>query len=556
MTALSAFGPRARWTLALSCLSLSGCFPPERAEGDEPSNPNSGNAGQGSGGSAGVASSAGNSSGGSGSSGTGNSGGGSAGAGATGTGGGSPAVPNEFCAGLGYEEDVTVAASQTDRFAWNDASCLPRTAAMARVARGYLRQYTYQYDGQQRTATGTGVNGHNGWGFPVGHGLGQLGGGGSVGSGTFQPIFVGAHHAIYEYRVESGGVLVILHWLFASGRNHPLVAITYDLTATSPGLAGDTRTPYGDIAWDGDENAGSTVISGIGWGDRYKFTTTKAPLTRNSSWDYSEPNLVPYVLEWADASDSEMGAVQSQTYLQQDAGGYWFYKNWGKTSADQIREGDQVGEMPPSWNWPYQMNQYELCFPEAQACVEQPTSSHRLAWGANYGAVGGKDASGMYPAYGDDKQLSGYPYQSYSVFMVMGKHSSETVMAQVREIEVVQKTSLAATLGTVQSELPAGIARTDLARVEPVGYDPRYSTWNVAAEQNRAAFSMTVSEGALMNPVFMISSFSGSATPSISLDGQPLTPDVDYLASLDSASQTLWLTLRANFQGTRQITIE
>jgi hypothetical protein len=400
------------------------------------------------------------------------------------------------------------------------------------------------------------VNGHNGWGFPVGHGLGALGGGGSVGSGHFQAIFVGAHHAIYEYLVESGGARVTLHWLFASGRNHPVVAVNYDLTQMAPGLAADTRSPYGDIAWDGDENSGSTVISGIGWGDRYKFATTKAPLTRNSSWDYTQPNLVPYVHEWADASDSEMGAVQSQTYAQQDAGGYWFYKNWGKTSANQSREADQVGEMPPSWNWPYQMNQYELCFPESQGCVDQPTSSHRLAWGGNYGAVGGKDGSGMYPSYGDDKQLSGYPYQSYSVFMVIGKHSAQDVMAQVGEIEVVQKTALAATVGSVVTELPKGVARPDIATLEPAGYDARYSTWNVTAEQNRAAFSMTVSEGALRNPVLVVSNFSGQTVPAISLDGQTLEPDVDYLASIDSANQKLWVTLRASFQGTRQISIE
>ena len=92
---------------------------------------------------------------------------------------------------------------------------------------------------------------------------------------------------------------------------------------------GDTRTPYGDIAWDGDENAGSTVISGIGWGDRYKFKTTAAPLTRNSSWDYA--SRTGLVAAAGESSDSEMGAVQSQTYQQKDAGGYWFYKNWGKT---------------------------------------------------------------------------------------------------------------------------------------------------------------------------------------------------------------------------------
>jgi hypothetical protein len=481
---------------------------------------------------------------------------------ATGSGGTSPNpppdVPNEFCAGLKYEEDVTVANSQTDRFSWNDASCLPRTAAMARVARGYLRQFTYIYDGdKQRTATGTGVNGHMGWGFPVNHGLGALGGNVNPNTpGSFQATYVGDHHAIYRYRIEQGGIIVTLEWFFASGRNNPVIGITYDMTGASPGLGGDMRTPYGDIAWDGDENFPSTVISGIGWGDRYKFKTTSAPLTRNSSWDYTEPNLVPYVHAWADASDSEMGVVQTQTYLQKDAGGYWFYKNWGKTSENQDRDAGQVGKMPVSWNWPYQMNQYELCYPENESCVDQPTNSHRLAWGANYGAAGGVDSSGMYPAYGDDKQLSGYPFASYSVIMVMGKHSEETVFQQVREIETVQKTSLSATTGSVVTELPAGVARTDTAKLSPAGYDPRYSTWNVAAEDNKAAFSVTVSEGALRNPVLVISNYTGTEVPALTLDGKALVPDVDYLASVDPSSQKVWITVRATFQGTRELTVE
>lgn len=479
--------------------------------------------------------------------------------GTAGNGSGAPVVdePNEFCAPMTFEENVTVANSQTDRFAWNDAACKPRTAAMARLARGYLRQFTYIYDGdKQRTATGTGVNGHQGWGFPVNHGLGALGGNVNPSTpGSFQATYVGRYHGIYQYRIDHNGLIVTLEWFFASGRNNPVVAITYDMTAVKPGINADMRTPYGDIAWDGDENAKNTIISGIGWGDRYKFKTTSAPLTRNSSWDYTEPNLVPYVHEWADASDSEMGVVQTQTYLQRDAGGYWFYKNWGKTSENQDPDDGQVGKMPLSWNWPYQMNQYELCYPESESCVDQPTSSHRLAWGANYGAVGGVDSSGMYPVYGDDKHVSGYPYASYSVIMVMGKHSEETVMNQVREIEIAQKVALEATTGSVVTELPAGVARTDLAALSPPGYDHRYSTWNVQADDNKVDFSFTVPEGALKNPVLVVSNYTGSKVPSVTLDGKALVPDVDYLASLDSATQKVWITLRATFQGTRQLSI-
>ena len=57
---------------------------------------------------------------------------------------------------------------------------------------------------------------------------------------------------------------------------------------------------------------------------------------------------------------------------------------------------------------------------------------HRLSWGTNYGAVGGdtKGAPGTYPSYGDDKRLVGFPYQSYSVFTVLGKHTNKTVLTQ------------------------------------------------------------------------------------------------------------------------------
>ena len=347
----------------------------------------------------------------------------------------------------------------TDGFSWQDAACLPRTAAMARVAKGYLRQLTYQYDGKTRTVTGTGVHGWNGFGFTVNHGM--KGGAGAAG-GQFRPVFVGDHHAIYEYTFEvSAGLPVTLQWLFATGRDHPLLAITYDMTKRTAGIEADTRTPYGDMAWDGDENAATTVVSGVGWGDRYQFVTTSAPLSHNSTWDYSTKNLVPYAMEWVDKSDAEMGIVQTQTYVQKDAGGYWFYKNWGKTSANQVRDDGQIGQMPISWNWAYQLNQYELCFPEAESCAGVTTASHRLSWGTNYGAVGGdtKGAPGTYPSFGDDKRLVGFPYQSYSVFAVLGKHTGQTVLTQAHEIEIVQKTSLTATVGTVVTDGPGGVGQ-------------------------------------------------------------------------------------------------
>jgi hypothetical protein len=408
----------------------------------------------------------------------------------------------------------------TDRFGWNDGDCRPRSAAMARVGGGYVRQFTYEADGALRTATGTGANGHPGWGYGVNH----IGDGAWVhhgDAGEFRASFVGTHHAVYEYRYDvagaPGALPVTLHWFFATGRDHPVLAINFDTSQIAKGLAADTRTPYGDIAWDGDDQLGLTVVSGVGWGDRYKFITTSEPLTLNSTWDYSEANEVPYVLAWATASDSEMGAVQTQTWQQKDAGGSWLYANWGKNSSNQTRNEGQVGNMPVAWNWTYQINQYELCFGDT-SCANNTTSSHRLAWGSNYGAVGGADASGNYSAYGDDKQLSGWPYQSYSVFMVLGRHSVSPVFSQAREIEVVQKTTLSASVGSVVTMVPGGVGRADLVEAKPAGYDHRYSVWNVAAAENRAVFTINVDDGILQNPIVVISNFSGAAMPLVKLD--------------------------------------
>ena len=71
-------------------------------------------------------------------------------------------------------------------------------------------------------------------------------------------------------------------------------------------------------------------------------------------------------------------------------------------------EGDQAATDIPDSEWPFQLNQYEL---------PSETKSHRVAWGATFGAVG----SSSYTAFG--QKLSGYPYQSYSVYVVLGTHS-------------------------------------------------------------------------------------------------------------------------------------
>jgi len=457
------------------------------------------------------------------------------------SGGGSTFAPMQF------NENANVGGFQSNLFSWYDRGGKLRTAALVKNDRqdpkgmwgGYMRQFTYSLGNTTRTVVGS-EGYHPGFGYTTNH-YGQDGlqdQQSHTVKGTYTAILRGRHHAIhlFKWRLNLGGpVDATVQWFFATGRDYPLWTITYDSSPAGPNVVkADTRSPYGDMQWDG---GGNTPVSGVGWGDRYKFRSLGSPISMNSGWDYTQPNLVPYVFEYTNNPDAEMGLVQTQTYLQRDAGGYWFYSQWGKSDPD--------GPMPPDYNWTYQLNQYELPF---------TNTSKRMAWGSNFGAVG----QTSYPAYGDDKTLSGYPYLSYSVFIVLDKHSLDPVNSQVVQIERVQKTILTASTGTVVTSGPAGIGRSDTVTYAPAGYDHVYSTWNIRANNNnQATFTLNPTQGALINPIVVIHNYRAVNAPErITINGATKIADVDYFASVDPSTQRLWITLNGSFSGSNVIAID
>ena len=236
---------------------------------------------------------------------------------------------------------------------------------------------------------------------------------------------------------------------------------------------------------------------------------------------------MPHAIEWSNSVDAEMGLVQTQSYAQHEAGGFWFYSHWGETDND--------GPMPEDYNWAYQLNQYELPY-------NNGIKSKRLSWGTNFGAVG----QNSYNAIGSDAGgLDGYPYQSYAVYVVLGAHSRTMVDAQVGEIETVQGVALSASKGAVRTTGPAGVGRSDTKAYAPVGWNPIYGTWEIDANgDDEAALSLTVPTGkTLVHPIFVLHGY-GAATASVSLGGAALTADVDYLVTVDAATSTAWVTLR------------
>jgi hypothetical protein len=443
---------------------------------------------------------------------------------------------------------TALSAGGDGTIAWRDATCLDRAM---RLEGSVARELTYTTDGDTRTSTG--VAGYDGMGYVVSHvreGDGLFSGGDG---GTVTTPLDGAHHRIRRVRwnvpmsdigIGAAGdpaLVLTVDWFVATGRSHPVYAITFDLAGVPQGvMSGDSRAPYGELRFDGDRGG---TVSGVGWGDQYRFVTLAPPLDKNNGWDYTAANLVPYAMEWIDEHDAEMGLVQTEPQARKAAGGYWGYGDWGTRDED--------GPMPLDYNWPFQLNQYSFGAGET-------TASTRLAWGLNYGAVGDLAYAelGADPDNPPDGSPSGYPYQSYATYVVLGRHSDGAVAAQVRRVEVeTTRTTVEVTTGAARTTGPAGAGRTDTVALEPAGYDPIYGVWQLDADGGALVATFHVGgDEPLESPIVAVHGASEGAT--VVLDGVLRDEDTDLHTSFDAATDTLWITFHSAWRGSVELAIQ
>jgi hypothetical protein len=485
---------------------------------------------------------------------------------------------------LVVEHDVTHSSMTSDRFTWQDSANKTRKAVLAHHNTGVayggvgtvygvaMREFQYQLsNGATRIANITtyGNGGYGGFGYVVSHSTA----GGCVGDDSplgdrfpltgFQRVFEGRHHAIFRYTQDyprncpgqARKLPVTIEWVFSTGRDHPVYAITYDVDLLRNGanvvapantINDDSRAPYGELNIDG---TGFADIEGVAWGDRRKFTSTTVPLTLNSDWTYNEANSVPYIKEWiagplgaGNTKDATMGLVQTQTMDQQDAGGgrdpsfHDITLNWDKTSADGNAGGGY--KMPYQNEWAYQANANNL----------GPASSNnnaRLTWRTQWGFLG----QTTYDANdGVAADPPGYPKKSYSLFVILGEHSALPIEEQVTQIETVQTLTLSATAGSVVTSGRAGVTRADSVTYAPAGYDHVYSALAFNASGNNLDANIAVGAGTLKHPMLIIHNYTGAA-PAVKLDGVMLAADADYYASLRADASELWITLNRNLTG-------
>ncbi|MGI8553400.1 MAG: hypothetical protein ACR2PL_21850 [Dehalococcoidia bacterium] len=485
------------------------------------------------------------------------------------------------CAPLVLNAGASVNGYLTDQYVWYDSACKQRSAALVRTdpKGGHAKQFTYQLPNGATRTVNEGPDA-GGFGYIVSHLkdaniAGQHGEDdsplGSNQNAGYRTVFAGTNHAIHEFTVNyprwgidpvtgvqtKYNVPVTVQWLFATGRDNPLWTVTYDLSqAPANAVDADTRAPYGDMNFDGAPTGSyGDEIGGVAWGESDQFRSTSAPLTLDSSWDWSHPNtLAPYNAIWTQNVDAEMGIAGTQVSSKEDAGGYEGGVGRGLTSANAAQcPYDGVPHvMPCLFAWPYQSVNYAFYDGNGNLQPNQTTGDKRLAWGADWGYLGQQTVTTI-----NGNTVHGWPKVSYSTSIVLGPHSTNPTQAAAQQAAVVDATTLTASVGTVVTQGPAGVNRADTMAYSPAGYNPIYGTWEANAANNQATLTFAVGAGAMLsNPVIVLHGYTGNAVPaSVTLNGATLQNNVDFFASSRAETQDLWLTLNKNLSGAQTLAL-
>ena len=488
-----------------------------------------------------------------------------------------------------------------DGYAWTDSLGKPRSALLARNTSsggGLLDRYVYRLANATTRTVNSTASDAGGFGYVVSHlpyvencaatpdtqfceAQRVIGDDSPLGlnfTGTYSVKFAGRHHAIHEFKTiyprftgphPTGpkfiryDVPVTIQWLFANGRDHPLWTVTWDWSAVpavlplAQQIEGDARGPYGELDFDGIANS-ANVIGGVAWAvNQQRFTTTTAPFTLNNAWTWNTAGdaAIPHHMMWIHNANAQVGVVQTSLLSTHDAGNGG-YTNGGAFQGTTSAAGNACADAPGYalfcvWDWPFQSIENNF-YGGANVLPTAPTNGRRFAWGAKLGAIGRSTYSNYVNVTVTQAQA-----KSYSTFVVLGENSAgvNPVADQVNELQRILKTAspitATASVGTLATSGPAGIGRSDTQAYTRPGYNPVYSTWDVSASANKATLNW-VAAGAdsLKNPVVRLLDYSvGTAPTSATFDGATLVADTDYLASVDTATGTLWVTLLRTVSG-------
>ena len=359
---------------------------------------------------------------------------------------------------------------------------------------------------------------------------------------NISPIFLGENHLIYRIsfwmyasgrnnKVESSAFKVIIDWVFYNGLDHFLYSITYDCSRDykkdGVPFTNDSRSPYTSFDWDGN-GIKEEAISGLMYGTHRKFKTFDM-----KTWEYKEPNIVPFVWEWKTEDDREIGYVQTETFTQQRGGGEGF--GMGGDYEDHGYKYSDHGNLDTLdiWRMHYQMNGY------------QQFKDNRITWGMPYGAVDG--------GYGTKA-----PYQCYTLAIILDKYSDNGVKNLIAETELIHSKDLHFSVlsGEIITSGIEGPGNPNERAYSPAGYNHVLRTWELKAGKIQSIFNFDINKGIYKNPVFVLHNYLGRVIPAkITLNGKKLKNQNDFLCSLDKKGKELYCTLLKQIRGKNKIVI-
>ncbi|MBU0677368.1 MAG: glycoside hydrolase family 26 protein [Verrucomicrobia bacterium] len=425
-----------------------------------------------------------------------------------------------------------------DIVSWSDSIGSNRTVCMVQsdgvssndYVGGFITRYVYSDGAAEVDARETQHIPQSGFGQLVNH---YNAAGGNVSrskthgtNGQNSIVFQGPHHLIWRMELDqyaedthgNGTFHPTYDYMFRSGDDYIVYAITFDTTGQTLGIfSNDTRSPYCEIDWDGTGNFGDG-ITGFEYGKDKKFICTNVS---SGVWTYTQTNTVPYVWEWKDDVDLEIGYVQTLTYAQHNGGG-------------PVYHGSSGSSLPPAWQLAYQMNSYSSY------------ADNKLTWGLPEGAVDGGYGSSAY-------------YQNYTLALMLAPRSRGGVTNLIAETETIHSSvSFTANDGRIETQGREGVACPNTFTYSPAGYDHVYRTWRASmSASNTAALNLDLSSGSLRNPTFSLRHFQGAQAPiSVEWNAAPLTADTDYFASVDDVRDILYLTVDGTFTSSNTITVQ
>lgn len=502
-------------------------------------------------------------------------------------------------AGRTDPEGVAPKSPSTQLVTWKDARHADRTMTLY----GYLYQYDFSFVGGtaaagQVTTRSAGDNawGHPGFGFLVSHNTQT--GNSPLGKAN-QPTLVetrtlvGGHHAfhhielVYDRDKEGGGygikIPVVIEWMVATGRDHPVWSVTWKMgDVVNPQAKDfdvyrmDVRGPYGSLNFDGAPNkAAGDAVGGVAWGDfGDKFTTTSSPLTLQSTWTYNTGNTVNFSSAWTETTNAEMGIVETRpgdkTMGYQDR---VYGRERGATSAssytdkqDCTAEGDsRTYAMPCVNGWPYQLMEFDWD-PSGSKPLTESTGTKLIAWGAPYGWLG----ASQFDNFDYSQKVDGTGDRAYAMFIVLGPKcrysgASCSQPGEVASTLAAVKALAAATVSNVTTGAvatlapkgPGAASQKTLAN----GYDDTYAVYTFDSAAGAVAFTFTPASGQpVVRPIFVVRDYPAATIPTITVGGAVRTVNTGddttgAYVSYDAAQKELWVTLNETVDAQKIIVI-